>query len=56
MKKFVILLCVSLISLQAVGQENQIVKKKYYGGKFNEQDTTAGYTEAVLVHSCKRIL
>jgi len=49
MKKFVFLLCISLISLQSVGQVKQIVKKKYYGGKFNEQDTTAGYTEAVLV-------
>ena len=49
MKKFVFLLCISLISLQSVGQVNQIVKKKYYGGKFNEQDTTAGYSEAVLV-------
>ncbi|HTH21423.1 MAG TPA: Rid family hydrolase [Nitrososphaeraceae archaeon] len=35
--------------MQSVGQVKQIVKKKYYGGKFNEQDTTAGYTEAVLV-------
>ena len=49
MKKFVFLLCISLISLQSVGQANQIVKKKYYGGKFNAQDTTAGYAEAVLV-------
>ena len=49
MKKFVFLLCISLISLQSVGQVKQIVKKKYYGGKFNEQDTTAGYSEAVLV-------
>ena len=49
MKKFVFLLCISLISLQSVGQIKQIVKKKYYGGKFNEQDTTAGYAEAVLV-------
>ena len=49
MKTFAILLCISSISLQSVGQVKQIVKKKYYGGKFNEQDTTAGYTEAVLV-------
>ena len=49
MKTFIFLLCIALTALQSVGQVKQIVKKKYHDGKFNVQDTTAGYAEAVLV-------
>ena len=49
MKNVLSLLFISFCTLHSFGQSNQIIKKKYYDGKFNQQDTTAGYTEAVLV-------
>jgi len=49
MKAILILLCISFLSLQDFAQSGDIIKKKFYDGKFNEQDTSVGYTEAVLV-------
>jgi 2-iminobutanoate/2-iminopropanoate deaminase len=49
MKTILLLFFISFFILQSFGQSNQIIKKKFYEGKFNQQDTTAGYTEAVLV-------
>jgi len=48
MKGLLIILCFSFFSLHSSAQEGHIVKKKFYDGKFNQQDTSAGYTEAVL--------
>jgi len=49
MKSFLIFFCVSLFFFSSFGQNGDISKKKFYDGKFNSQDTSAGYTEAVLV-------
>jgi 2-iminobutanoate/2-iminopropanoate deaminase len=40
---------ITLLSLNCFGQSNQIIKKKFHYKQFNQQDTTAGYAEAVLV-------
>ena len=49
MKRFLILVCISFFKLHSFAQSGQITKKKYYGGQFNQQDSSIGYTEAVLV-------
>jgi len=49
MKRFLILVCISFFTLHSFAQSGQITKKKYYGGQFNQQDSSIGYTEAVLV-------
>jgi len=49
MKGFLILICLSFFSLQTFAQTENIIKKKLYDGKINGQDTSIGYTEAVLV-------
>jgi hypothetical protein len=49
MKSLSLLFCISFFSLHSFAQAGYIVKKKFYDGKFNQQDTSAGYTEAVLV-------
>ena len=50
MKCLLIIVCVSFFfSTQSFAQSNEITKKKFYDGKFNQQDTSIGYTEAVLV-------
>ena len=49
MKRFLILACISFFTLHSFAQSGQITKKKYYGGQFNQQDSSIGYTEAVLV-------
>jgi 2-iminobutanoate/2-iminopropanoate deaminase len=49
MKSFFIIVCISFFTLHSFAQSGQITKKKFYDGKFNQQDTSAGYTEAVLV-------
>jgi len=42
-------LCLLLLSFNALAQNKSLDKKKYYEGQFNNQDTSFGYTEAVLV-------
>ncbi len=49
MKRFLIPVCISFFTLHSFAQSGQITKKKYYGGQFNQQDSSIGYTEAVLV-------
>jgi enamine deaminase RidA (YjgF/YER057c/UK114 family) len=49
MKIILPLLFISFFTLHGFGQSNQIIKKKFHDGKFNQQDTTAGYAEAILV-------
>ena len=49
MKSLLALLFGLFLFLPSFAQTNQIEKKKFYDGKFNSQDTSAGYTEAVLV-------
>ena len=49
MKNILPLLFISFSTFHSLGQSNQIIKKKYHDGKFNQQDTTSGYAEAVLV-------
>src|SRR6185295_3775417 len=49
MKRFLVLVCISFFTLHSFAQSGQITKKKYYGGQFNQQDSSIGYTEAVLV-------
>ena len=49
MKRFLILVFISFFTLHSFAQSGQITKKKYYGGQFNQQDSSIGYTEAVLV-------
>jgi 2-iminobutanoate/2-iminopropanoate deaminase len=39
---------VSLFSYSSFAQSENIAKKKFYDGRFNQQDTSIGYTEAVL--------
>jgi enamine deaminase RidA (YjgF/YER057c/UK114 family) len=48
MKFILFLLCTFFLSLSSFGQSGNITKKKFYDGKFNQQDTSIGYTEAVL--------
>jgi len=48
MKSFLILCCISFITFQVFGQTGNITKKKFYDGNLNGQDTSIGYTEAVL--------
>ena len=49
MKNILPLLFISFFALNSFAQSNQIIKKKFHDGKFNQQDSTAGYAEAVLV-------
>jgi len=49
MKNILPLLFILFFALNSFAQSNQIIKKKFHGGKFNQQDSTAGYAEAVLV-------
>ena len=49
MKRKFFCLCLMFFSLSAFAQTKQLTKKKYYDQQFNNQDTTFGYTEAVLV-------
>src|SRR5215813_246487 len=49
MRNTLSLLVILFLSLCSNAQSGQILKKKYHDGKFNNQDTTYGYTEAVLV-------
>jgi 2-iminobutanoate/2-iminopropanoate deaminase len=49
MKRFLTLLGILFFVIQSFAQSGQITKKKFYGGKFNQQDSSIGYTEAVLV-------
>jgi len=49
MKRFLTLLGILFFVTQSFAQSGQITKKKFYGGKFNQQDSSIGYTEAVLV-------
>ena len=49
MKKFLIIIGISFFAMHAFAQSGQIIKKKFYNGKFNQQDSSIGYTEAVLV-------
>jgi enamine deaminase RidA (YjgF/YER057c/UK114 family) len=48
MKFILLLFCTFSFSLFSFGQSGNITKKKFYDGKFNQQDTSIGYTEAVL--------
>ena len=49
MKRFLFLVLNSFFSFHSIAQNGQIIKQKFYDGKFNQQDTSAGYAEAVLV-------
>ncbi|MEO6720066.1 MAG: Rid family hydrolase [Ferruginibacter sp.] len=49
MKNSLLLFCGLCLSIHSFAQQNEITKKKIHDGKFNSQDTTAGYAEAVLV-------
>ena len=49
MKRFLIILAISFFAIHSFAQSGQITKKKFYDGKFNKQDSSIGYTEAVLV-------
>ena len=49
MKNLILLFCCVCLSVHSFAQQGEITKKKIHGGKFNSQDTTAGYAEAVLV-------
>jgi len=49
MKGLYLFLCVSFLAVTTQAQTNTITKKKYHEGKFDGQDTVAGYSEAVLV-------
>lgn len=48
MKNLFIISCFLFFTLNSNAQSGQITKKKFYDGKFNQQDTSIGYTEAVL--------
>ena len=48
MKYLLLLFCISFFYFSSVAQSADITKKKFYGGQFNQQDTSIGYTEAVL--------
>lgn len=48
MKSILLLLCISFFYVHSTAQSGTIIKKKFYDGQFNQQDTSAGYTEAVL--------
>ncbi len=48
MKIFLTMVFVSFFFIPSFAQSGHIVKKKFYHGEFNSQDTSAGYTEAVL--------
>ena len=48
MKYILLFFCVIHCSFSAFAQSGNITKKKFYDGKFNQQDTSIGYTEAVL--------
>jgi 2-iminobutanoate/2-iminopropanoate deaminase len=48
MKYPILLFFVSLFSFSSFAQSGKITKKKFYDGRFNQQDTSIGYTEAVL--------
>jgi enamine deaminase RidA (YjgF/YER057c/UK114 family) len=49
MRSLFIIVCISFLSLHSFAQSGEIIKKKFYDGKFNQQDSSIGYTEAVLV-------
>ena len=48
MKTFLLLFCCLGVLFHSFAQTDQIVKKKFHGGKFNSQDTAAGYAAALL--------
>jgi 2-iminobutanoate/2-iminopropanoate deaminase len=48
MKFILLLFCTFSFSLFSLGQSGNITKKKFFDGKFNQQDTSIGYTEALL--------
>ena len=48
MKSVLLFLCFCFIAPCSNAQTGHIVKKKYYDGQFANQDTSFGYTEAVL--------
>ena len=47
MKRILLALLITLLSMGAFAQQNSITKKKFHWGA--EQDTSAGYTQATLV-------
>ena len=49
MKRFLIIIGILFFTVHSFAQSGQITKKKFYNGKFNQQDSSIGYTEAVLV-------
>lgn len=49
MKALLMMGCISFLSIQLFAQTNMITKKNFYDGQFNQQDTSIGYTEALLV-------
>jgi 2-iminobutanoate/2-iminopropanoate deaminase len=49
MKRSLTVLGILFFVIQSFAQSGHITKKKFYGGKFNQQDSSIGYTEAVLV-------
>jgi len=49
MKRYLTLIGILFFVIQSFAQSGHITKKKFYGGKFNQQDSSIGYTEAVLV-------
>lgn len=49
MKNALFTLCLLILFLSAFAQSGLPHKKKYHAGKLDNQDTTAGYADAVLV-------
>jgi 2-iminobutanoate/2-iminopropanoate deaminase len=49
MKTTLLLILILFVVTISNAQDNKITKKKIHYGKFDQQDTTAGYAEAVLV-------
>ncbi len=49
MKRLLIMTGILFLVIHCSAQTGQITKKKFYGGKFNQLDSSIGYTEAVLV-------
>ncbi len=49
MRSALFLFFVFFFSLLSFSQQGHIEKKKFHDGKFNQQDSTAGYAEALLV-------
>jgi enamine deaminase RidA (YjgF/YER057c/UK114 family) len=49
MKRLLIIIGILFFAIHSFAQSGHITKKKFYDGKFNQQDSSIGYTEAVLV-------